>query len=168
MNLLLPQPSKIAIKAREWLGTPFKHQGRLKGVGVDCLGLLIGVAGELNIQTRGGFPLHRLDETSYGRLPDGDHLKNVLASHLHKIESPVLSPAYKANPPLTPPFNLIWGRGTIALIRFDGNPQHLAIVSELADGSPGLIHAYSDAGKVVENSFSGKWLDNLDEVYLVP
>jgi NlpC/P60 family putative phage cell wall peptidase len=29
--------------ARGWIGTPYRHQGRLKGVGCDCLGLIIGV-----------------------------------------------------------------------------------------------------------------------------
>jgi hypothetical protein len=31
-------------QARTWIGTPFHHQGRLKGVGCDCLGLIVGVA----------------------------------------------------------------------------------------------------------------------------
>ena len=30
--------------ARTWLGTPYHHQGRVKGAGVDCGGLVIGVA----------------------------------------------------------------------------------------------------------------------------
>jgi NlpC/P60 family putative phage cell wall peptidase len=29
--------------ARGWLGTPYRHQGSLKGVGCDCLGLVRGV-----------------------------------------------------------------------------------------------------------------------------
>ncbi len=29
--------------ARSWEGTPYVNQGRLKGVGVDCLGLLVGM-----------------------------------------------------------------------------------------------------------------------------
>ncbi len=36
--------SDVVRTARTWLGTPYHHQGRLKGVGVDCAGLLIGVA----------------------------------------------------------------------------------------------------------------------------
>lgn len=30
--------------AREYLGTPFKHQGRLKGVGIDCIGVVMDIA----------------------------------------------------------------------------------------------------------------------------
>lgn len=29
--------------ARDWIGTPYRHQGTTKGVGCDCLGLIRGV-----------------------------------------------------------------------------------------------------------------------------
>ena len=35
--------AKVVAAARSWIGTPYRHQGQLKGVGCDCLGLLIGV-----------------------------------------------------------------------------------------------------------------------------
>ena len=35
--------AKIVAQARSWLGTPYHHQARLKGVGCDCLGLLRGL-----------------------------------------------------------------------------------------------------------------------------
>ena len=33
----------IVAEAREWIGTPYRHQASLKGVGCDCLGLVRGV-----------------------------------------------------------------------------------------------------------------------------
>jgi len=33
----------IVIVARSWLGTPYRHQASVKGVGADCLGLVRGV-----------------------------------------------------------------------------------------------------------------------------
>lgn len=33
----------IVAEARSWIGTPYRHQASLKGVGCDCLGLLRGV-----------------------------------------------------------------------------------------------------------------------------
>ncbi|MDC7788690.1 NlpC/P60 family protein [Rhodoplanes sp. TEM] len=33
----------IVTEARSWIGTPYRHQASLKGVGCDCLGLLRGV-----------------------------------------------------------------------------------------------------------------------------
>jgi NlpC/P60 family putative phage cell wall peptidase len=33
--------------ARTWIGTPYRHQGAVKGVGCDCLGLIRGIWREL-------------------------------------------------------------------------------------------------------------------------
>jgi NlpC/P60 family putative phage cell wall peptidase len=34
---------RIVAEARSWIGTPYRHQASLKGVGCDCLGLVRGV-----------------------------------------------------------------------------------------------------------------------------
>lgn len=33
----------VVAEALAWLGTPYRHQGRRKGVGCDCIGLVLGV-----------------------------------------------------------------------------------------------------------------------------
>lgn len=38
-----PVAERIVAEALEWVGTPYRHQGSLKGVGCDCLGLVRGV-----------------------------------------------------------------------------------------------------------------------------
>ncbi|MEL8056088.1 MAG: NlpC/P60 family protein [Pseudomonadota bacterium] len=38
---------EIVEAARDWIGTPYRHQASRKGVGTDCLGLLRGVWREL-------------------------------------------------------------------------------------------------------------------------
>jgi NlpC/P60 family putative phage cell wall peptidase len=35
--------SAIVAEARTWIGTPYRHQASLKGVGCDCLGLVRGI-----------------------------------------------------------------------------------------------------------------------------
>jgi NlpC/P60 family putative phage cell wall peptidase len=35
--------AEIVTEATAWLGTPYRHQASLKGVGCDCLGLVRGV-----------------------------------------------------------------------------------------------------------------------------
>jgi len=35
--------SLIVAETRAWIGTPYRHQASLKGVGCDCLGLVRGV-----------------------------------------------------------------------------------------------------------------------------
>jgi NlpC/P60 family putative phage cell wall peptidase len=43
----MTHPDSIVAAARGWIGTPYRHQASLKGVGCDCLGLLRGVWREI-------------------------------------------------------------------------------------------------------------------------
>ena len=43
----MPTRTAIVAAAFGWLGTPYRHQASLKGVGCDCLGLVRGVWREL-------------------------------------------------------------------------------------------------------------------------
>ncbi len=56
--------TEIIAKAREFIGTPFAHQGRLKGIGIDCVGLVICAAKELNLVPQD------YDYITYRRSPD--------------------------------------------------------------------------------------------------
>lgn len=38
-----PHEAAIIAAARSWIGTPYRHQASLRGVGCDCLGLIRGV-----------------------------------------------------------------------------------------------------------------------------
>ena len=40
---MTPTRTSIVAEARSWIGTPYRHQASLKGVGCDCLGLVRGV-----------------------------------------------------------------------------------------------------------------------------
>lgn len=39
----MPGRDRIIAETRSWIGTPYRHQASLKGVGCDCLGLIRGV-----------------------------------------------------------------------------------------------------------------------------
>jgi NlpC/P60 family putative phage cell wall peptidase len=39
---------RVLAETQEWLGTPYRHQCSLKGVGCDCLGLVRGIYRALN------------------------------------------------------------------------------------------------------------------------
>ena len=43
MNTSLERRAAVIAAARVWIGTPYRHQASLKGVGCDCLGLIRGV-----------------------------------------------------------------------------------------------------------------------------
>lgn len=94
----------IVAEARRWIGTPFRHQGRVLGVGVDCAGLVIGVAHALGLSS--------FDYTQYGREPANGLLLDICERHLNRM------PLLDARP------------GDIYAMRFGAEPQHLAIVSD--------------------------------------
>jgi cell wall-associated NlpC family hydrolase len=124
----------IVDEARRWIGTRWQHQGALRGVGVDCIGLLIGVAYALGIddarEQRRAFEFR-----GYGRMPDPELLLRAASEYLDPADGPEL--------------------GGIALMRFTGSPTHFAIVSCLEPLT--IIHAYAQARKVVENSMDAVW-----------
>ena len=129
----------IATEARTWLGTRFHHQGRLKGVGCDCAGLVVGVAQALG--------LSEFDKTDYSRLPDGDMLRTVCDENMHCIAWTDIAV------------------GDVLLFKFDQFPQHLAIVGDHPLGGLSIIHAYAPSHKVVEVRLDDVWKQRVVAVY---
>jgi cell wall-associated NlpC family hydrolase len=139
--------------ARSWLGTRFHHQGRLKRSathkgGVDCLGLLVGVAAELKLAAPDGSLLIEADERHYPHAPDTARLMRRLAQLLRPVPPEQISP------------------GDILLLRVDGSPQHLAIASGGPEG-PGIIHAYAPARAVVEHRLDAWWRERIEAVFRI-
>lgn len=124
-------PSKISEKAREYLGTPYVHHGRVKGHGVDCAGLLVCVGRELGI-----FPPD-FDQLGYSQQPDGAMLLAVTRE---------LLPFSVSKDGLTD--------GDIVVIRstLQQRPHHFGIVGTHQSGCLSIIHANCDRlhNKVVE------------------
>lgn len=145
---------QIIAQARTWKDTKFQHQGRLKKYpgckgGVDCIGLVVGVIGELKMRDATGKLLIDYDDTSYSFTPDGYTLKATLDAHLQPIEKP------KEN--IRP--------GDIPLMRFNKNPQHVGFITDRDDGALGIIHCYSNSEKVVEHILDDKWRDLIVAAY---
>ena len=65
-------PDDIIAAALECMGTPFLHQGRVPGVGMDCAGVLVHCFKRL------GLP-HQ-DERGYPRTPFDGQLERILDS----------------------------------------------------------------------------------------
>jgi len=127
----------IVNKAREYLGTPFHHQGRLKGTGVDCIGLVSGVFKELNLVS--------YDNVTYSRFPSG----NLLMSELRKVFDEVQYEEVR--------------EGDILVFWFNPrtkSPQHIGIKS-----SRGIIHTWAGVGKVVEHSINERWIKRILAVF---
>jgi len=140
---------QILAAARSWLGTPWRHQGRLKGVAVDCGGLILGVGRELGLLD--------FDTRAYGRIPDGQQLRALCEQHLCRKHIGGLASSSEAVGQAIMP-------GDVLLMRFTRHPQHLAIVGDRGDPFS-LIHADADAGACVEHGADAKWLRRIVAAY---
>ncbi len=93
---------EIAIKeARDWLGTPWQHHQKTKGVAVDCVGLLMAAADAAGV----GFG----DVENYYRSPNGDALLNKFQGLYKQVNTRYL--------------------GCIVLFRFAGVPHHVGLMT---------------------------------------
>lgn len=93
---------KALAAARGCLGTPFHHQGRQPGMGLDCIGLVIHALRE------GGMIID--DDTAYGRQSEAGRLEAALEAHgFEKTETA--------------------RAGAVLLFRLWRSPQHVALVT---------------------------------------
>lgn len=138
--------NNIVAQARTWLGTPFHHQARLKRVGCDCLGLIIGVVDELGLKDKHGQPLAGYDEITYSKEPDGVYLTQKIAALLDEVSTDQAQ------------------AGDLALFVMGDNPQHLAILTDY-ENALGMIHCYAQARRVVEHRLDDDWKKRLTKVF---
>ena len=104
--------SEIIRVAREWLGTPYQHQGRDR-YGLDCFGLGLVVGWKLGITA--------LEQLGYSSFPDG-----VMAERLLRQEC-TEKPKEDTRP------------GDIIAVDYGSGVQHIAFVTSLDPLS--VIHA---------------------------
>jgi cell wall-associated NlpC family hydrolase len=126
---------QIINAARAYLGCRYHHQGRTRA-GIDCAGLLVCVAREVGISTEG-------DQMGYSRTPDGMSLKRALDDFGVRVDT--------------------FQPGDFLLMRFDSQPQHIAIVTDV-----GIIHSYLSARRVVEHRLSDDWRARIVRAYAFP
>lgn len=108
----------IVAEARLWLGTPYRHQASMRGVGCDCLGLVRGIWRELV----GPEPEPmRPYAQSWAETGGDEALLAIGEKHFEPVDGG-------------------WSAGDVLLFRFrDGLPaKHVAIAS----GANRMIHAH--------------------------
>lgn len=123
----------ILASARGWIGTPYRHQGALKGVGCDCLGLLTGVWREVTGAEPGPTPPYTPD---WAEARGRETLAEGARRHLVEIEPGAA------------------GAGDVVLFRWRAHlpAKHAAILS----GADCMIHAQEGAA-VAEVPLSDWW-----------
>jgi cell wall-associated NlpC family hydrolase len=126
----------IIAAARACVGTPFRHQGRLPGIALDCAGLVVHVA------TANGFEC--ADVQGYPRRPNG----GLLA-------------ALDAQPSLCRVDGFPQA-GDVVVFHYedDKHEGHLGIAT-----ATGIIHAWAYARKVAEHDWSPDWKKRIYAVY---
>lgn len=126
----------VITAARAYLGVPFRHQGRTPPLALDCAGLFVLVCHDL------GLPVE--DEQGYGRNPYKGLLEQCIA------RQPFLARVPRED----------MQAGDILLMRFAGDPQHIAI-----HAGDTMIHAYEHSGRVVEHRLADVWRARVVSVY---
>jgi cell wall-associated NlpC family hydrolase len=126
---------EVIAAARECVGTPFMHQGRIVGRALDCAGMAIHVGKQFHDVIEPG---------AYGRVPNAGLLEYWLDLQPYLVTAPVTD--------LQP--------GDVLLMKFGKEPQHLAIYT----GST-IIHAYQIVGRTVEHGLDDKWRRRIVRVY---
>ena len=127
-------PEDIIAAARSAIGTPFRHQGREVGKALDCAGLAIHVAATVGAEYQ--------DSPGYAARPSSGLLESALdaQSGLERV--------FEMQP------------GDMLLMRFMGDPQHLAIYA-----GETIIHAFAAGRKVCEHRLDDVWRTRIVRIY---
>lgn len=136
---------QIIQEARRWLDTPYRHQGRRRGVAVDCIGLVFGVMEQCGLGDPKFWIELNLKHRAYKRVPDGHTLHDMFSLYCPEY------PKTQARP------------GDVLLVCFAGAPRHVAILSERET----LIHAHSEARGCIEQPWADDWHINTSTAFRV-
>lgn len=135
---------RVLDEARNWIGTPYRHQGSAKGIGTDCLGLVRGIW-----------------RTLYGREPEApgpyaadwaefsstDRLMDAASRYCRRIGTEDFRPG--------------------DLLVFRWTPASASKHMGIASGGGRFIHAYSGVG-VVESALVAQWRRRIAGVFSFP
>lgn len=119
------QRAALVAEAHTWIGTPYHHAARIKGVGVDCGQILIGVYAGAGL-------VEAFDTGPYAREWHFHHKAELYLAWLQKYMRQVDAPK----------------PGDVAMFRFGHTVSHGAIVVEW----PRVIHSYVRTGCVLASA----------------
>jgi len=134
----------IVAEARSWIGTPYRHQASLKGVGCDCLGLVRGVWRTVIGPEPEEAPVYTPDWAEAG---GEDALLTAARRHLVPVANTTFRP------------------GDVVLFRWRPHlpAKHAAIVATRAT----IIHAH-DGLSVCETALTPAWARRLSHAFRFP
>lgn len=135
---------QVIAEARSWIGTPYRHQASLKGVGCDCLGLLRGVWRALHGDEPEATPAYAPD---WAEANGEERLAAAARRHLHEIGPGAAEP------------------GDVLLFRWRPHlpAKHAAILT----APDRMVHAH-DGAAVAEVYFAPFWRRRLAYAFRFP
>jgi NlpC/P60 family putative phage cell wall peptidase len=134
----------IVAETRDWIGTPYRHQASLKGVGCDCLGLVRGVWRAVIGDEPERAPSYAPD---WAEAAGGEPLAEAAARHLIAIARDA------------------YGAGDVLLFRWRANlpAKHAAIVT----APDKIVHAH-DGASVAEVALAPWWRRHVAYAFRFP
>jgi NlpC/P60 family putative phage cell wall peptidase len=134
----------IVAEARAWIGTPYRHQASLKGVGCDCLGLVRGVWRALYGPEPERTPPYGPD---WAEAASGEPLAQAAQRHLLRVDVAAVLP------------------GDVVLFRWRAGfaAKHAAIVT----AAELMVHAH-DGAAVAEVALAPWWRRRLAYAFRFP
>ena len=137
--------TRIIAEARAWIGTPYRHQASLQGVGCDCLGLVRGVWRALHGAEPEAMPAYTRD---WAEASGVESLAQAARRHLVELADPH-----------------VFASGDVLLFRYANRypAKHAAIAT-----APGLmVHAH-DGAAVAEVAIAPWWRRRLAFAFAFP
>lgn len=140
---------EIVAEARTWVGTRYHHQAMKKRVGVDCVGLIVGVGKALGF-FGADFEEKFREFDGYSHVPNPAKMRRGLELFLEpagieKTEVP--------------------GPGVIGWLEWrDDLPMHLCIFAAF-DIRLTMIHAYKPIGFCVEHTVDEAWKGRINSFW---
>lgn len=115
--------------------TPFKHQGRLPGIALDCAGTIAAICEK--------FGYEYVDRYGYGRNPSNGQLEETME------QQPSMVRVYGEIEPCD-----------VLIMHFGGEPRHLAFCT-----GENIVHGYEAVGIVCEHRFASVWRAKVTHIY---
>jgi NlpC/P60 family putative phage cell wall peptidase len=134
----------IVSEARSWVGTPYRHQASLKGVGCDCLGLVRGVwRAAIGDEPEAAPPYSR----DWAEASGEEALANAARKHLIEIDPAAFLP------------------GDVLLFRYA--PRYPAKHAAIVTSPTTMVHAH-DGAAVAEVAIATWWRRRLAYAFKFP
>lgn len=143
--------SQVCEEVRKWRGTPFLHQQRVRGLGVDCVGLVLSVTQDLGLSDRNGVPFDRNDHAGYGPQPVATYVLDTCKRRL------LQKPIEQMKP------------GDVFCMKVPIDPTHTGFIVDGERGEFHVVHAYDGGMKrCIEHVLDTQWRRRIAAVFQIP